>query len=240
VTTGAEEQGRAAWAGRSIAFRVVRSDRASLSITVEPSGAVTVRAPREADFDQIVERVSRRGGWISYHQAQSERWQPRMPPRTFEAGETHLYLGRQYRLTVEQGLRQQVRVSGDRLILSMHRPSNVDGRRILLADWYLAQARSAYASRLNVLFRPFAAKDHKHPRLIIRKLTHRWGSLTPAGNMLLSRELIRAPRSCIDYVIVHELCHLDHANHGEGFWLLLSRLMPDFERRKARLERVLL
>lgn len=230
----------AAWGGRSIPFAIVRSDRATLSITVTAAGDVVVRAPRDADPEQIVERVARRGGWISYHQARSDHWRPRTPPRTYDVGETHLYLGRQYRLSAEIGLAQNVRASGDRIILTMHRPNRIEDRKELLAAWYLKQARAIFAKRLEAVFQPFEQLGHQRPRLIVRELTHRWGSLTPRGNLVISRQLIRAPRPCIDYVLVHELCHLEHKNHGAGFWTLLDRMMPDHDKRKRKLERALL
>lgn len=230
----------AAWAGRQICFALLRGERKTLSISVNPDGEVLVRAPQDISLEDIIERVGRRGGWISRQQAYFEQWRPRTPPRTYEPGETHLVLGRQYRLDVRQGIQEGVMLEGDRLVLSMHRPSCVNTRREILARWYLVRAREVYARRLNVLFRSFAHDGHPRPRIIVRELSQRWGSLTKAGNMVLSRDLIRAPRVCIDYVIVHELCHLVYADHGPHFWALLDRLMPDHAKRKARLERVLL
>ncbi len=211
-----------------------------MSITVNPEGNVVVRAPLHADLDQVTERVAKRGGWISYHQSRAERWSPRTPPRTYELGETHLYLGRQYRLSAELGLAQSVKASGDRIILTMHRPSRIEERRALLSDWYLARAREIIGARLGIVFEPFANLGYTLPRLIVRDLTHRWGSLTSRGNLVISRHIIRAPRQCIDYVLVHELCHLEHKNHGAAFWTLLDRMMPDHDRRKEKLERILL
>lgn len=234
------EEGIAAWGGRAIQFSVIRSERKTMSITVNPQGEVVVRVPNCADMQQVTERVSKRGGWISYHQAHAERWRPRTPPRTYELGETHLFLGRQYRLSAEIGLAQSVSTSGDRIVLTMHRPSRIEERKALLTGWYLAEARGIIGKRLEKVFEPFAILGHTLPRLIVRDLTHRWGSLTSRGNLVVSRHIIRAPRQCIDYVLVHELCHLQHQNHGAEFWSLLDRMMPDHVKRKTKLERILL
>lgn len=230
----------AAWAGSQIPFHLVRSDRKTLSISVGPDGDVLVRAPRDACEEEIIARVSRRGGWIRHHQARAALWKPRTPPRTFEPGETHLYLGRQYRLAVQIALREQVAIIGGHLTLMMHRPRDVEGRRALLERWYLERGREVFRKRLDSLFGHFEALGHQRPRLIVRDLRQRWGSLTSAGNMVLSRDLVRAPRACIDYVILHELCHLEVPDHGPAFWALLDSLMPDHRRRKQRLERALL
>jgi predicted metal-dependent hydrolase len=121
----------------------------------------------------------------------------------------------------------------------MHRPSDPEKRHALLEAWYLDQARAVYAERLEVVFEPFAQRGHTKPRIQVMQLEKRWGSLTPAGTVVLSRDLVRAPFSCIDYVIVHELCHLEQPNHGPGFHRLLARIMPDASVRKALLERTL-
>lgn len=78
------------------------------------------------------------------------------------------------------------------------------------------------------------------PKLMVCAMTKRWGSHTASGRVILNSALIAAPRDCIDYVIVHELCHVVEPNHSPRFWSLLRRYMPDWERRKERLERCLL
>jgi hypothetical protein len=223
-----------------ICFELERSGRRTLGITVRADGSVVVRAPQSADLPKIEERVRKRASWIIAQQARAERYRPRTPPRTFEEGETHLHLGRQYRLSVELGLAQGVRIEGDRIVLSMHRPNRRQERADLLRAWRYSQAKTLYPKRLARLFEPFVSYGTPLPRLIIRDLTQRWGSLTDRGNMVLSRDLIQAPRACIDYVITHELCHIVHADHGDEFRRLLSEVMPDHVQRKERLEQVML
>jgi predicted metal-dependent hydrolase len=141
---------------------------------------------------------------------------------------------------VEQALAEGVRIDGDRIVLAMHRPSRLDERATLLRRWRFEEAKRFYRKRLHAMFAPFAPYRSEPPRLLIRDLTHRWGSMTDLGNMVLSRDLIQAPQACIDYVITHELCHLVHADHGEQFRRLLSEVMPDHAKRKERLEQALL
>jgi len=74
---------------------------------------------------------------------------------------------------------------------------------------------------------------------MIRKIPYRWGSLTPSKQIFLNRELIRAPLECIDYVIIHELCHLQHPNHSPAFYKMLAKILPDWEERKYKLEHTL-
>lgn len=223
-----------------ISFALERTGRRTLGISVRADGSVVVRAPLSAGLPKIEERVRKRAGWIIAQQARAERYRPRTPPRTYEEGETHLHLGRQYRLSVELALAQDVRIERDRIILFMHRPNRREERAELLRAWRYRQAKALYPKRLMTVFEPFASYGAPQPRLIIRDLTHRWGSLTDRGNMVLSRDLIQAPLACIDYVITHELCHLVHADHGDGFRRLLNEVMPDHALRKERLEHRLL
>ncbi len=225
---------------QEVPFALQRSNRKTLGITVRADGSVLVRAPSGAELNDIEERVRKRAGWILAQQARAERYRPRTPPRTFEEGETHLHLGRQLRLTVEQALAEGVRIDGDRIVLAMHRPNRLDERATLLRRWRFEEAKRVYRKRLHAMFAPFASYRSEPPRLLIRDLTHRWGSMTDLGNMVLSRDLIQAPQACIDYVITHELCHLIHADHGEQFRRLLSEVMPDHAKRKERLEQALL
>jgi predicted metal-dependent hydrolase len=234
------EQRAVRYGTNEICFNLERSGRRTLGITVRADGAVVVRAPHSADLPKIEERVRKRAGWIIAQQSRAERYRPRTPPRTFEEGETHLHLGRQYRLSIELGLAQGVRLAGDRIILSMHRPKRLEERAELLRAWRYNEAKALYPKRLAMLFEPFTSYGAPLPRLIIRDLTHRWGRLTDRGNMVLSRDLIQAPRACIDYVITHELCHIVHADHGDGFRRLLNEVMPDHARRKERLEQIML
>jgi len=69
-------------------------------------------------------------------------------------------------------------------------------------------------------------------------MSKRWGSWTRRSGVWLNPELMKAPASCIDYVVTHELCHAVHGNHSKKFYELLRRVMPDWEQRKARLERM--
>ncbi len=164
---------------------------------------------------------------------------PRTPSPAHAEGEIHLHLGQPYRLAVETGLRPQVRLDGERLVLTLHRPGRLEARATLLNAWRMAEARAVYEDRLAALFPPFAARGFPRPGLTIRALKRRWGSMSRSGQMTLSADLIRAPIPAIDFVIAHELCHLVHFDHGPGFKALMRETMPDHAARRAMLERAL-
>ena len=108
-----------------------------------------------------------------------------------------------------------------------------------MARWRRSRAQERLAVRLEEISERLRIPASRRPRLSLRAMRTRWASLSPSGMLSVNPDLIRAPVTCIDYVLVHELCHLECPHHGPAFWRLLSRRMPDWPERKARLERML-
>lgn len=219
-----------------IEFEVTFAPRKTLEISVHPAGMVTVRAPNGSSWEKIEEKVRLRARWIWKQQRYFHQFEPRTPARRYVGGETHLYLGRRYRLKVVQGIQQSVKIMGGFIHVSTHYPGRNEMTQQLVEAWYLERAHMKFTERLNHCFPFFGERGYTEPPIIIRRLSKRWGSLSPGGRMMLNRELVRAPTECIDYVITHELCHLEHRGHHQEFFDLLSRAMPDWEKRKQHLE----
>ena len=107
----------------------------------------------------------------------------------------------------------------------------------MMTRWYKDKARGVFEKRLEACMRSFS--NYEKPKLIIRELRRRWGSMTNNNALTLNIKLIRAPIECIDYVIVHELCHLKHLNHSSSFWGFLNQKYPLWRKRKHQLEMLL-
>ena len=214
------------------------STRRTLGIEVHPNLSVVVRAPVDCHPDIIQTRVNKRAPWISKQLANFRRYSPRTPARQYVSGETHLYLGRQYRLKVGAGETASVKMNRGHLLLTMPRKADPERAKALLHRWYLDHARPVFMEALDEWLPRI--KGHQRPHLIVRTMQSRWGSMSQAGTMTLNSNLIRAPRACIEFVVVHELCHLKHRDHDTGFFRLLGQVMPDWEKRKQRLETALL
>jgi predicted metal-dependent hydrolase len=214
------------------------STRRTLGIEVHPDRRVVVRAPSGCAEEVIAQRVQKRAGWISRQLSEFQRYNPRTPQRQYLGGETHLYLGRQYRLAFVAREPAVVRMSRGQLVIAI--PGKPDPERVkaMLQRWYLDHAKAVFREVLDEYLPRF--EGHEAPRLVIRTMRSRWGSLSPAGTMTLNANLIRAPRACIEYVVAHELCHLKYRNHDVRFFRMLGRVMPDWEKRKQRLETALL
>lgn len=218
-----------------IPYEVSFSERKRLTIHVEPDQRVKVLAPTDATMQQVQARVQRRAGWISRQRRYFEEFIPPPPRKRFVEGETHRYLGRQYRLKFGRGESPVVKLRGRYFeILSPTRPSSVDVEG-LLDEWYRDRARTLLAKKVDDALTSAFLRQVDSPSVQIRKMKKRWGSCTECGDVIFNLSLIRAPLECIEYVVVHELCHLKVHDHSRRYYDLLTKCMPDWERRKKRL-----
>jgi predicted metal-dependent hydrolase len=209
-----------------IEYSLAFSTRRSLAISVLPDGAVAVAAPSGADPREVDERVRRRARWILRQQ------------RRFVGGETHRYLGRQYRLKIERADEDRVVLRSGHLVVATRFTQDSVWTRTLVRRWMRERAHRVLRERFQAVAGPLVTGlGIRTPPLRICPMRKRWGSHTLSGRVLLNDALISAPRDCIDYVIVHELCHVVEPNHSPRFLRLLRRSMPDWERRKELLER---
>lgn len=223
-----------------IAFALERRPRKTLSISVNPELGVEVVAPADAPPERILEKIRKRAPWIQRQLLFFAQYQPRTPERRYVGGETHLYLGRQYKLKVTPHIQQDVKLYRGRLLVQSHRPKDSDLTRELVEGWYRERAYLKFRERLALCQQRFPRpEEHAPTGLVVRQLQQRWGSMTPSGKLIVNRNLIKSSVDAIDYVITHELCHLRHHHHGPEFYKLLDGVMPDWERRKAKLERQL-
>jgi predicted metal-dependent hydrolase len=222
---------------KRIPFRIEYRRRKNLAISVHPELRLEVVAPEGSTTDQVLRRVEKRAGWILRQWRYFEQFLPTHPGPRYVSGETHLYLGRQYRLKVHEGSPSRVKLVGRFLHVWTSDLPNGDDTSHLLLHWYREHAQRVFGQRLrHCLERCPSLRCPPELSITIRKMTHRWGSCTKAGNLLLNLELIKVPIHCVDYVLVHELCHLQIHNHSPDFYRLLSRCMPDWRKRKERLE----
>lgn len=210
--------------------------RRSLSIEVHPDLRVVVRAPLRFPKRDIEDFVAARALWIV---AQLERFRttPRMPLLpTYVDGATHYYLGLPHRLQFDAEARHGVERRGDSLVIGGRAARDALAARRALDHWYRKRADEEFNAIL--------AECHLHPRfhkyplpaLQIRAMRSRWGSLGSRRGMTLNLVLIQAPRECIEFVVMHELCHLRYHGHGKGFYKLLDAVCPDWRARKRLLE----
>ncbi len=220
----------------SFAYEVLQVSRRTMEIAVHPNMRVVVKAPFGALRDDIEGKLKKRARWVLRQIDYFQQFEPRTPIRRFVSGETHLYLGRQYRLKVVKADANQVKMTRGRIVVETD--GEILSGRVAeyLEGWYRTRARQYFQKCLERCAQDFMRKGYELPKLQIKKMRTRWGSLSQNGTLTLNLALIRAPRECIEYVITHELCHLKYDDHSLGFYKYLERLMPDWEKRKRKLE----
>jgi predicted metal-dependent hydrolase len=229
-------RGAIAYGKESIDFSLFHVDRKTLEIAVHPNQAVVIKAPLGIDDEEIKTRVARRAGWIIKQQSFFRQFDPRTPERRYVGGETHLYLGRHYRLKIGSGNQDAVKLTRGYFEIEVKGTVSSEKVKRLLEGWYREKAVGKFGESLDLCWPYFEKLSFAKPKLQIKRMRKRWGSLSANGRLTLNIDLIHAPRECIDYVIVHELSHLRCADHGPEFYRFLDKVMPDWEKRKHKLE----
>jgi hypothetical protein len=209
-----------------------RSSRRTLAISVLPDSRIELAAPHDAEAGAISAKVGKRLRWIINQQRKfAEMNKARTPPR-FVSGATHRYLGRQYSLKVRPG---RVKLAGAYFLVTA-RTGDSEEVRELLAAWFRAKATEHFSARLASWNSWCRERGLPEPKLRLLRMPKRWGSSHRDGRVYLNPDLVKAPSICIDYVIIHEVCHLKHPRHDPAFYRLLDELFPDWRRIKVRLE----
>ena len=219
-----------------ICYSVVYSVRKTLGIVVNPKGEVIIKAPVDASIVKIVEKVRKRASWIVKQQSYFKSFGQHNPKRRYISGESHLYLGRQYRLYVKEGKPNSVSFKGRTFEIICSQKSKAEN---LMRDWYRERAKVKFAKIAEPIIQQFKKYGVEPKSLYIQVMENRWGSCTSKGKIILNTELIKAPKPCIEYVIIHEMCHLLHRDHTRAFYDLLSVEMADWERWKNKLEKLM-
>jgi hypothetical protein len=212
--------------------RIIRSKRKTFSLQIDEKGTLIVRAPRNAMDETIRRIVARKRSWIEKKLRTVHERNRRRSVQNFKDGDRYPYLGKWYTLSVDRSS-----TDGKPFLLEEGR-FRLDGRqehraRELMTHWYRDQARRILNERAGHYV---SLTGLSYGRVNITGAQKRWGSCSAAGNLNFSWRLIMAPREIIDYVVVHELVHLEEQNHSPRFWKRVSEIMPEFRGRKKWLD----
>lgn len=216
--------------GFDFPVEVVKTDRKK-SASIQLDGEVVkVRVPRTLSDRRIRELIARRTSWITAKLKEAAE-RPVVKPKEYVSGETFPCLGRNYRLKVTAGDEPSVRLRGGYLQATVRgtdeRPRETV--RLMLAAWYreraekrLGEKTERFAKVVGVEPRSVAVKDYKS----------RWGSCSAKGDIRYNWRIILAPHRIVDYVVVHELCHMLEHNHSGRYWKLVEKYVPDYRERR--------
>lgn len=226
------------YGGERLSYRVnIDQNRASrIAIHVAPDGKVVVDAPPDASDLEIQRAVHKRARWVTSQVNEALLRFRNVRPKEYVSGEEILYIGRRYMLKVlpVDGKKSEVKLRGNRLEVVSSSASRDDVPARIWA-WYRVKARDYFARRLAALQKVLPWLEHVPP-FQLKEMEKRWGSCTTTGEVILNPHLIKAPRECIDYVLVHELAHIRHHDHGPEFWKLVETFDPNWAQRKSKLD----
>jgi len=224
------------YGGHTVDYGIVYCERKSLEVAVHPDCSVVVKAPTGSDMVVIEQKVSKRARWILQQQNYFRQFTPKTPARCYVHGESHLYLGKHYRLKIAQGDENSIKLSRGFFHVTLRDAPNPEGAKKLLSKWYLAKASLQFNESLDRCWPRVARFAGLKPAISVKRMQKRWGSLSGNGTVTLNTNLVKAPKECIDYVVTHELCHLKHPDHSAEFYKLLNTVSPGWEKVKHKLE----
>ena len=214
---------------QDIEFRIVYSRRRTLGISILPDSSVIVRAPYLASLKTISRIVQQKADWIIKHRDSYKDKVTSKLNRLYINGETHLFRGNESVLQIEKTNRPYIRFSDHTIELGLEKPDDPVAVKGLLYKGYKAEALMVFPEVLSIVLKKPESRIFKPTGLVIRSMKSRWGSCSKKGIITLSTELIKLPDIYLEYVIIHELCHLKHHNHGKQYYDLLSELFPDWK-----------
>lgn len=215
-----------------IVYELKRKQVKNINLRITREGGVMVSAGKRVPEKTIDAFVLSKAEWI----VQTQKRLTAIQPRSAFDGERLMLLGETVAVRRLKGAKAGAVLQGGELILTLPRPEDEKKAKKLLEGYLSRLCEALFTKACDNCFLTFAAFGVARPQLKTRNMKSRWGSCnTKTGVITLNKRLILVPLSCIDYVVFHEFTHLIHPNHSADFYQLLSRLLPDYEKRRKQL-----
>lgn len=205
--------------------QIVRSSRKSIALIVERDGRLIVRAPRHVTDRQINDVVQQKADWIRAKQQAALHKLAQTASKDYSPGQTFLYLGKPYPLEIVDRVRPALEFDGARFLLAQASSAQA---RPLFEALYRRLARQVLSERAAI---HAAAANLQYSQVKVTGARTRWGSCSSRGTLSFAWRLVMAPLPVVDYVVIHELCHLKVPNHSTRYWETVAKLLPDYKTR---------
>jgi len=214
-----------------IDISIKKSKRKTLSIYIERDGSVSVLAPESISDKEIEETVKKKEYQIFKNLADQEELNRSRVNREIVNGQSYLYLGRNYRLKIENSTSESLILKNGYFILKMSEKENAFDH---FKSFYKRKGLPRIKERVEYFRKKMGVQPNK---VVVMELKNRWASCTKQGNLNFHWKSVMAPLSVLDYIIVHELAHLIHMNHTKAFWNEVDKVIPDYRKREEWLKR---
>ena len=223
------------YGSRIITFNLIYRKRKTMSIEVETTGEVTVIAPVGTSTDDIVEKVKSRSGWIVSKQYESKFINDTKIKREAVSGESYMYLGRNYSLDirVDENIDNiSVKLFQGKFVVNTY-TKDEDLIKKAMENWYREKTLAKVKERVSYYSSYF---NNEVTTVKVKEQKKRWASCTSKNELLFNWRCVMAPVFVLDYIVVHEMCHMEYKNHSKDFWNRVYAVMPDYEVRKSWLK----
>lgn len=234
-----EEQLKVTDGRDSVTFSLNFSKRKTLGITVTPTKEVKVVAPEGTEHERVLRAVRRRMPWILEQLDGFAETSFIKQTKNYESGQTLRFLGRNYMLRVDEIApfeEEIVRLEHNILRVNIRDRKQADRINLMIDEWYRNEALVYLAERFEALYQRVSKYGIEKPKYYLRRMDKRWGSCTPSRTIFLNPDLIQLSSHCIEYAIMHELCHLMHPDHSKEYYSFLDTVMPDWKMRERDLQ----
>ncbi len=201
--------------------QIIRTKRRTIALIIDQDARLIVRAPLRSTRKQIESLVEQKAGWIQSKQELVRTTYGRFTPKEYRNGEEFYFLGKTYRLAIVENTDNPIRLV-DRFYLSHAMLPHAER---VFTGWYTTQAKQVIPERVQL----YATRlGYEYRQIKITSARTRWGSCSPRGSLNFSWRLVMAPMPAIDYVVVHELVHLNEKNHSRRFWAKVEAILPEY------------
>lgn len=217
----------------NISFELKYSNRKTLGIKVQPDASVIVTAPLETSMAKIKSAVRKKAMWILNQKSHFLSMDTITNDIIIKSGYSIHYLGRQYKIIVETDNKNEVSYKGNLFQISVQKKENA---QLIFESWFKERAIKKIIEIALPIIKNFTVFHPVPVDIFFQEMPTRWGSCTIKNKLIINPKLIQTPKRCIEYVIMHELCHTIHKHHNRNFFNLLTLMMPDWEKRKIKLD----
>lgn len=211
-------------------YRIIKSERKTISLTIERDNSITIKAPLKATDTQISNFFDKKQLWIYKKLEEKKSFINSINNKEYVNWEWFYYFWRMYKLKLVENVDFKLRFYKNAFELNK---KYINNWKDVFIEWYKLKFNEKILPRVKFLSQKYWFKPNK---ISVKNLSNRWGSCTKENNINFHWKIMLAPISVIDYIIIHELCHIKEKNHSPRFWDNLCKIMPDYENHKEWLK----
>ena len=220
-----------------INYKILYSRRRSIGISVGADSGVIVRAPYRTSLKTVENLVLSKSAWIKKHLA-NYKVATRINNQIIVADRGMvLFRGKEYQIRITESKTYFIKLTENQIEIGLKNTGDRKKAVLMLEKWYKLIAEDIFRKKIEEILILFKDYNFIPTAFSVRVLKRRWGSCTSKGKITISSELVKLNDIYLEYVILHELCHLRHHNHGKEFYKLLSEVFPDWKKRRNELKR---